>query len=60
MKKDFADLLVCDGIIERTTEMQAKFIGAIESNHHSNSNQAASFLVEAGACPDFAPGVARD
>ena len=56
----FLDFILRNAVGEGGAEMQAEFIGAVESDEHCYGEKASRFPCQARASPYFAPGVARD
>lgn|SRR5579871_62323 len=60
VEENFLDFFARDAVVQSGTKMKAKFVLAIEGDGHGKSKKAARVAREAGARPNFAPGVARD
>src|SRR5580692_6655879 len=60
LQQHFLNFLARDFIIQGGAHVHAKFVAAIERDHHGKSEQAARVARKAGTRPDFTPGVARD
>ena len=60
LQQHFLDFLACHFVIERGADVHAKFIAAIERNHHGKRQKATRVPGQAGARPNLAPRVASD
>src|SRR5580704_15013124 len=60
LQQDFLDFLACHFVIERRADVHAKFIAAVQSNHHGKRHKTTRVPGQAGAGPDLAPRVASD
>ena len=60
LQKRLLDLFRGDPVIERTANVHAEFVGAIEGGQHHDVKQAASLARKAFTTPDHAPDVFGD
>ncbi len=54
------DFLARHSIVQRSAQLHAKFVSAIQHHHHRQRDHVARLPGKAGAAPDFSPGVARE
>ena len=60
VEQGFADFVGSDAVVAGGAKVKAEFFFAVEGHGHGEGEKAARVTGEAGAGPDFAPGVPRD
>ena len=54
------DFLARHSIVQRSAQVHAKFVSAIQRHHHRQRDHAARLPGKTGAAPDFSPDVTRE
>src|SRR5208282_2644607 len=57
LQQNFLDLIPGNAVVEGGFHVQAKFLSAIQRNHHCQGQQAASMAGKSGTRPYLAPGI---